>query len=93
MPTYSEKVIHNPWQQGVSMLYLNKMSSYYRPTNNAHARMMKAIEYAKRKGFGYQKCVGIFRRLQHEANEGTHAGHFEKLEQMYNFYTKTPWLI
>lgn len=75
------------------MLYLNKMSSYYKPTNNAHARMIKAIEYSKRKGFGYQKCVGIFSRLQHEANEGTHNGHLKKLEEMFKFYSWTAWLI
>lgn len=53
--------------------------------------MMKAVEYSKRKGFNYQKCAGVFRRLQHEANEGTHAGHFQKLAEVYNFYTKTAW--
>ena len=55
--------------------------------------MIKAIEYSKRKGFGYQKCVGIFSRLQHEANEGTHNGHLKKLEEMFKFYSWTAWLI
>ena len=61
----------------------------YKPTTAVRTRMMNAIEYSNRKGFGYQKCAGIFRRLQHEANEGTHSGHFKKLEEMLNFYAKT----
>ena len=55
--------------------------------------MMNAIEYANRKGYGYQKCAGIFRRLQHEANEGTHAGHFNVLESLFKLYKKPSWLI
>ena len=54
---------------------------------------MNAIEYANRKGYGYQKCAGIFRRLQHEANEGTHAGHFNVLENLFKLYKKTSWQV
>ena len=50
--------------------------------------MMQAIEYANRKSLGYQQTVSIFRGLQHQANEGTHAGHFKALEELYNFYGK-----
>jgi hypothetical protein len=48
--------------------------------------MMQAIEYANRKSLGYQQTVGIFRGLQHEANQGTHAGHFKALEELYKLY-------
>ena len=65
------------------------MKRGYKPTIACRTRMMNAIEYANRKGYGYQKCAGIFRRLQHEANEGTHAGHFNVLENLFKLYKKT----
>ena len=65
----------------------------HKPTIAARTRMMSAIEYANRKGYGYQKCAGIFRRLQHEANEGTHAGHFQALEKLFKLYGKSAWLF
>jgi hypothetical protein len=48
--------------------------------------MMQAIEYANRKGQGLPSVNLIFRNLQYEANEGTHAGHFKALEELYKFY-------
>ena len=65
------------------------MKRLRKSANTARARMMKAVEYSKRKGFNYQKCAGVFCRLQHEANEGTHNGHFKELEEMFNFYVRT----
>jgi hypothetical protein len=68
---------------------MKRLRKAMRSMCGVRARMMKAVEYSKRKGFNYQKCAGVFCRLQHEANEGTHNGHFKKLEEMFNFYVKT----
>jgi len=62
------------------------MSRKYKPTTACRTRMMQAIEYASRKGQGLQSVNLIFRNLQYEANEGTHAGHFKALEELYKFY-------
>ena len=62
------------------------MKSKYKPTTACRTRMMQAIEYANRKGQGLPSVNLIFRNLQHEANEGTHAGHFKALEELYKFY-------
>jgi|TARA_B100000131_G_scaffold241111_1_gene233479 hypothetical protein len=62
------------------------MSRKYKPTTACRTRMMQAIEYANRKSLGYQQTVSIFRGLQHQANEGTHAGHFKALQELYKFY-------
>tara|TARA_Y100001973_G_C5169510_1_gene318178 strand:+ start:479 stop:679 length:201 start_codon:yes stop_codon:yes gene_type:complete len=64
------------------------MGRKYKPTIAARTRMMSAIAYANRKGFSYQQCAGVFRSLQHEVNEGTHAGHFQALEKLFKLYGK-----
>ena len=65
------------------------MKRKYKPTIAARTRMMSAIAHANRKGLSYQQCVGVFRSLQHEANEGTHAGHFQALEKLFKLYGKS----
>ena len=67
---------------------ITTMSRKYKPTNAAQTRMMGAIAHANRKNLSNQQCVGVFRALQHKANQGTHAGHFKALEELYNFYGK-----
>tara|TARA_Y100000004_G_scaffold147662_1_gene168927 strand:- start:1965 stop:2210 length:246 start_codon:yes stop_codon:yes gene_type:complete len=67
---------------------ITTMSRKYKPTTACRTRMMQAIEYANRKSLGYQQTVSIFRGLQHQANEGTHAGHFNALQGLYKLYGK-----
>ena len=62
------------------------MRREYKPTTACRTRMMQAIKYANQKSTGYQSAVGIFRNLQHESNEGTHAGHFQTLEGLWKVY-------
>lgn len=62
------------------------MKRLYKPTNAVQTRMMGAIAHANREKLSYQQCVGVFRALQHEVNQGTHAGHFEALEKLFNLY-------
>tara|TARA_Y100000310_G_scaffold214000_1_gene214973 strand:- start:392 stop:592 length:201 start_codon:yes stop_codon:yes gene_type:complete len=61
----------------------------YKPTMAQSARMMLAIEKEnERENPSYQHCTFTFGALQHAANEGTHAGHWECLEKLYELYGK-----
>ncbi len=64
-----------------------KVRIRYSPTIAARTRMMSAIEMENtREEPSYQHCCGIFRDMQHMADEGTHAGHFQVLEHLWAAY-------
>ncbi len=64
-----------------------KVEVKYKPTIAAKTRMMSAIEMENtRENPSCQHCCGTFRDMQHMADEGTHAGHFEVLGHLWAAY-------
>lgn len=59
----------------------------YKPTTAQRTRMMQAVELSNKSNApSYQMAAGHFRALQHNADEGTHMGHFEYLGNLYRVY-------
>ena len=69
-----------------AILYVMKMRES-KPTIPQKTRMMLAIEKEnERVRPSYQHCTFTFAALQHAANEGTSAGHFNALKKLYELY-------
>jgi len=60
------------------------MTHEYQPTTEQRDRMMLAIAKEKeRDNPSHAHCTFIFSAMQHAADEGTHAGHYEVLESLW----------
>tara|TARA_Y100000588_G_C14195040_1_gene899796 strand:- start:569 stop:769 length:201 start_codon:yes stop_codon:yes gene_type:complete len=60
------------------------MTHEYQPTTEQRDRMMLAIAKEKeRDNPSHAHCTFIFAAMQHDADEGTHEGHWPVLESLW----------
>ena len=66
---------------------ITMMSENYKPTIEQRTRMMSAIESElERENPNYAHLTITFGMMQHAADEGTHGGHYEYLERLWNMF-------